>query len=250
MNSPKEVRGIPADLVPWTHRIPEPILALETADEYTRLAEVQFVESDKAFAAELALFVPHGAVVVDVGCGPAIQDVELARLRPDIRFFVVDLDPEMLAEARKKAEEAGMVDRFQFVQANMTQLHDLGIPSNSVVISNTALHELGELDQLTQTFEGITQIVGQTGGCMVRDLRRPANALQARAWRAEVLGEGGDANLSARGIELFTNSQRAGFSADEFQAAIDATSLRARGEVLQFGAPQSRYIMYKLPPTA
>jgi len=46
-------------------------------------------------------FVPHGGTVVEIGCGPGAMLADLAAQRPDASFVGVDVEPEMVAHARK-----------------------------------------------------------------------------------------------------------------------------------------------------
>ena len=233
----------------WTKRIPEPKNKLEKAEEYDRFAEASFAESDKAFARELSLIIPHGANVVDIGSGPAAQDIELAMLRPDLHLLLLDYNPDMLELAQEKAEDGKILDQFSFIETDMTKLKDLHLPQNPYVFSNTAFHELRRASQLKQTFAGLAHVVGEKGSCYIRDLLRPKDEKQAEEWRAQVLGETGDDSMSSRQLELFRNSQRAGFSIEEVKTAIDATSLIDRGGTLTHPeAPNSRYWIYEIKP--
>jgi len=55
----------------------------------------------RRLAADVAAAAPHGAAVLDVGTGPAILLVELARLRPDLRLTGVDPSADMVATAER-----------------------------------------------------------------------------------------------------------------------------------------------------
>lgn len=242
--------SIEALTVPWTFRIPEQDQdsPLEDAQGYAALARVAFRDSDEAFARAVDLRVPigRGFEVVDLGCGPAFQDIILAKKRPDLTFAAYDYDPEMLKIARQEAEEAGVVDRFRFIQADMTRLGEVEPPlGKPFVISHTALHELYSQDDLGKAMSGIADWVGQDGGIFLRDLIRPANEMQALDWRTQVLG---NVLLPARDLKLFRNSQRAGFSQSEVQSALAGTSLENWGEVKHLEAPNSRYWTFEVRP--
>ena len=240
-----EADRVPKDLIPWTKRVPEP--TPETADEYTALAENSFKDSDRALAEFLATVIPYRSNVVDVGCGPAFEDIELLKLRPDIqKVYALDLDRKMLENAKSKAKDAKLEDKFAFTIANMTMLEDAKLPNGSFVFSNTAAHSLPTLLQLNYTFKGIRSIIGETGGLYFRDLIRPENARQAKEFREEVLGADGDLTISKRGLELFTNSQRAGFTEIEVNRSAHAAGLAKRGRTLLFGPPNSRYIAFEV----
>ncbi|HEY8453060.1 MAG: class I SAM-dependent methyltransferase [Micromonosporaceae bacterium] len=55
----------------------------------------------RRLAADVAAAAPHGAAVLDVGTGPAVLLVELARLRPDLRLTGVDPSADMVAAAER-----------------------------------------------------------------------------------------------------------------------------------------------------
>lgn len=64
-----------------------------------------------------------GAAVLDVGCGPATDTLPLAELvGPGGRVEGVDHDPEMVAEAIRRAEAAGVADRVHHRQADALAL--------------------------------------------------------------------------------------------------------------------------------
>lgn len=64
-----------------------------------------------------------GARVLDVGCGPGTDTLPLAlRVGPSGRVTGIDFDPAMVAEADRRAREAGVADRVDHHQADATAL--------------------------------------------------------------------------------------------------------------------------------
>jgi ubiquinone/menaquinone biosynthesis C-methylase UbiE len=62
--------------------------------------------------------VSSGQTVVDLGCGPGFFTVAMAKMAGEAGHVIaVDLQPEMLALARRNAERAGMQSRIRFHQA-------------------------------------------------------------------------------------------------------------------------------------
>lgn len=49
-----------------------------------------------------------GLLVLDLGCGPGVSAIEVARARPDVRVIGLDLAPRMLAQARRRVRTAGL----------------------------------------------------------------------------------------------------------------------------------------------
>ncbi len=78
-----------------------------------------------------------GAVVVDVGSGPGASALRLAH-RTGCRVIGVDLAPELIAEATRRAEAAGCADRVRFVKGDAESL-PLGEGAADGVLSECAL---------------------------------------------------------------------------------------------------------------
>jgi SAM-dependent methyltransferase len=64
---------------------------------------------------------PAGSRVLEVGCGVGAQTVTLARRSPGARFTSVDLSADSVAEARRRADRAGLAN-VEFLQADVFAL--------------------------------------------------------------------------------------------------------------------------------
>ncbi len=73
----------------------------------------------KAF--EMMEYLPPEPRILDIGCGPGMQTVELLRLSGGI-VVALDLLPQMIARVRKAAESAGFADRLETVQIDMNDM--------------------------------------------------------------------------------------------------------------------------------
>ena len=64
----------------------------------------------RASCASMSERLPAGdrLVVADLGCGPGVSAMELARLRPDARIVGIDVARRMLVEARRRLRAAGL----------------------------------------------------------------------------------------------------------------------------------------------
>jgi len=61
----------------------------------------------------LESYIQPGDTVIDLGCGPGFLTMDMARLvGPEGRVIAVDLQPQMLARVRRKAEKLGLSDRI------------------------------------------------------------------------------------------------------------------------------------------
>jgi SAM-dependent methyltransferase len=79
--------------------------------------------------------------ILDVGCGPGMQTVELLRITSGTAV-ALDIFPEMIARVRAGAESAGVSDRLETLQQDMKEMT---FPESSfdVVWSEGAIYFLG-----------------------------------------------------------------------------------------------------------
>jgi SAM-dependent methyltransferase len=68
-------------------------------------------------------FVPHGAHVLDLGCGPGGDAEHLARR--GYRVTAIDWSTAMVAEARRRVRAAGVADRVEVLHAGIHEIHQL-----------------------------------------------------------------------------------------------------------------------------
>jgi SAM-dependent methyltransferase len=64
---------------------------------------------------------PDGSLVLEAGCGVGAQTVTLARQSPDARFISVDVSAASIAEAKRRADRAGLAN-VEFRQADIFAL--------------------------------------------------------------------------------------------------------------------------------
>ncbi|MBI4498064.1 MAG: class I SAM-dependent methyltransferase [Chloroflexi bacterium] len=89
-------------------------------------------------AREVAVAFPAGAVL-EVGSGPGQLAVYLARQAPRTRVVGLDLSPDMVERARRKAADAGLAARVQFEVGDVAALPFLDGTYDGVV-STFSLH--------------------------------------------------------------------------------------------------------------
>ena len=85
--------------------------------------------------------VPESPRILDIGCGPGMQTVELLRLTSGT-VVALDLFPEMITQVRARADRAGVSDRLETLEQDMTEM---AFPESSfdVVWSEGAIYFLG-----------------------------------------------------------------------------------------------------------
>jgi len=66
-------------------------------------------------------FYPPGSTVLEAGCGVGAQTLTLAQRSPDARFTSIDISAESLAEAKRRADVAGLTN-VEFGQRNIFDL--------------------------------------------------------------------------------------------------------------------------------
>jgi len=74
---------------------------------------VDLLHSDTAY--------PSGSIVLEAGCGVGAQTLTLAQRSPDARFTSVDVSADSVAEARRRADWAGLTN-VEFRQADLFAL--------------------------------------------------------------------------------------------------------------------------------
>ncbi|MGH3901804.1 MAG: methyltransferase domain-containing protein [Pseudonocardiaceae bacterium] len=74
---------------------------------------VNLLHSDTAY--------PSGSMVLEAGCGIGAQTVTLAQRSPDARFTSIDVSADSIAEAKRRADRAGLTN-VEFRQADIFEL--------------------------------------------------------------------------------------------------------------------------------
>jgi SAM-dependent methyltransferase len=117
----------------------------------------------------------QGGSVLELGCGTGHKLIPIAA--DGHPCTGLDLSPEMLAEARRKADERGV--EVQWVQGDMREL-DLGRTFDTVVIAANSLLHLHEADELVGCFRSVRKHLAP-GARLVLDVFNPSVHLLAQA---------------------------------------------------------------------
>jgi SAM-dependent methyltransferase len=79
--------------------------------------------------------------ILDIGCGPGVQTLELARLSGGV-VVALDLMPQMIARVKEAAAEHGLSDRIETVQTDMKKM-DFADNSFDLIWSEGAIYLMG-----------------------------------------------------------------------------------------------------------
>ncbi len=122
----------------------------------------------RAVAAQLVAAAPQDCALLDVGTGPGQLLLEVAGRRPDLRLLGVDLSPDMIRMAQRRARAAGMGDRIDF---RVGAAETLPLPDGSVdvVVSTLSAHHWADVSGAVAQQ---ARVLTPGGDLWVYDLRR------------------------------------------------------------------------------
>ena len=113
-----------------------------------------------------SLSIQQGDSVLDIGCGPGIDTVEMARLNgTGCKFHGVDIDGRMLLEADKFAKESGVEDRVTHHLGDVCEL-PFEDESFNAVRAERLFQVLPDFLQPHEIFKEIVRVL-KPGGRMV-----------------------------------------------------------------------------------
>lgn len=152
-----------ADLVRWADQRLD-LFSPRGAGVYARVAPRLLAPLYRAIAEEVSG--TRVSSVLDVGTGPGALAVEIAR-RGDHEVVGVDLAPEMLATANRRAAEAGVSDRVTFVVADAAAL-PMADGSFDLIVSTLSLHHWTDPPAILRE---LYRVLRPGGSVLLYDLR-------------------------------------------------------------------------------
>ena len=144
----------------------------------------------------LAALAPADARVLDLGGGTGALSSAVLDGLPGARVTVLDVDADMLAEARQRLAHFG--DRVAFQQASFLD----PLPAADVVVASLALHHVHDLETKTALYRAIHHALSPGGVWLNLDAAVTAGARLNRLvfdQMAERMGEHGISDAEARG---------------------------------------------------
>ncbi len=126
----------------------------------------------KRIVEEVSRRAPKDGTVVDLGCGPGSILRMLRAARPDLRLIGVDVDPAIVAIARRRAQHKNI--EFHTASIDQTPLPD----SNADVVLSTLMFHHLPTPIKKQAFVEVQRILKPKGAFLLCDFSVPQN----RAW--------------------------------------------------------------------
>lgn len=110
-------------------------------ERLTRLDIAVFFQEALGLLPELVSELSNGVRVVDLHCGGGRWLVAMARRFPGVRGLGVEFEADSVERARRSVAEAGLQDRVEIVQADLTAI-DRSVGQFDLAYFQYALHEL------------------------------------------------------------------------------------------------------------
>jgi ubiquinone/menaquinone biosynthesis C-methylase UbiE len=201
---------------------PHAVPTAHEAVEYDRLARSSVPRFSDTFVNMVSKAGLKQARVLDIGSGPGLIPIALAMHQPDWHIQGIDPSPEMLRQARRHAEQAGVSERVRFERGSATALP---YPDGSfdLVISQFTLHHI---ERPVEMLDEAARVVRDGGQVIIKDLARPAR------WKAALFLTftkylGGAGAVEQR---MFHESLKAALSIAEVRRVV-ASSRLSRAQV-------------------
>lgn len=171
-------------------------------------------------ALQITSLLRPGDRVLDLGCGPANQLAQVARLNPQAQFVGLDASAEMLDRARDTIRRC-RADNVELLPGDMTSLAGLADASFDCVTSTMTLHHLPDQVALSAAMAAARRVLKPEGGLYLVDFGRLKRAATQRFFA----GDRRDIQPEPFTRDYF-NSMRAAFSVEEL---ADAAALLGDG---------------------
>lgn len=199
-------------------RLPEPDLIMDDCAQNAAFEQAGREDGLLAFihlyqAVQTVPLIRPGDRVLDLGCGPANQLVQIARLNPQAHFTGLDASPGMLGQARETIRRCGVAN-VEPVRGDMTTLAGFGDTGFDAVISTLALHHLPDEAALARTMQAARRVLKPDGALYLIDF-----GCFKRAATQRFFAEDRRDNQPEAFTRDYFNSLRAAFSVDELSRA-------------------------------
>lgn len=159
---------------------------------------------------------------VDIGCGNAMQLLQVAALNPLIRFTGMDPSRVMLESGRSRAEKLGITN-VEWELGDFASLLAVGPGRFDAAICTMTLHDLPDTAALDTALQAVAVAAGDEGAVYIEDfarLKSPASVDFFVGLNAPAVPDGFST--------LYRASLAAAFTVDELRTAVARRLPRAR----------------------
>jgi ubiquinone/menaquinone biosynthesis C-methylase UbiE len=140
----------------------------ETAANYAEMTERLTVQYQGFLKGLKTLRV--GSRYLEVGPGPGVLTVAVAREAPDAQIVGVEISPDMVSVGREYVERAGLADRIQFIVGDAEDREILGsLGQFDLVYSTFSLHHWKDPKKVIRN---LMSVLADGGVLYIHDLRR------------------------------------------------------------------------------
>jgi ubiquinone/menaquinone biosynthesis C-methylase UbiE len=122
----------------------------------------------RSFVAQRAAQMVQRGQAADLGCGPGLLVVELARRSPGLHVTGLDLAENLLAQGEEYARRAGLGERVSFRQGDVKQI-PFPDATLDLVVSTLSLHHWGDP---VAVLNEVARVLRPGGSFLIFDLRR------------------------------------------------------------------------------
>jgi ubiquinone/menaquinone biosynthesis C-methylase UbiE len=203
---------------PELPRIPEPALVMDDLAQNAAFALAGREDGSLAFlylyhALQITPLLCPGDQVLDLGCGPANQLAQIARLNPEARFTGLDASRQMLERAEETVARCQLAN-IALQAGDMTTLNGFADAAFDGVISTMSLHHLPDFAALAAAMRAAQRVLKPGGSLYLVDFGRFKRAATQRFFAADR----SDNQPEALRRDYF-NSMQAAFSVAELRQA-------------------------------
>jgi len=121
--------------------------------------------------------------ILDVGTGPGYLPIEIAKRAPKVKITGIDLTDRMIEIAKKKAENAGVVDQVHFEVGDGNKLRFEDNTYDLVISSASSHHWKNPVRVLNECY----RVLKPEKEAWIYDFDRNASDEDIRLWQEEVL---------------------------------------------------------------